>query len=134
AASPRRSWLSSRNAENSDDRDRLHLDEIVRVRERADLHHRRARSPGAEELLAHGPEVRTIAHVGDVGGDLDDAVERAAPGLDERPDRVEDRARLSLEVAAVYHAALCAAWARRIRGVNGRAARKPIELSQKSSA
>src|SRR5213594_2429177 len=91
---------------NSDDRDRLHLDEIVRVRERADLHHRRGRSPGAEELLAHGPEVRTVAHVGDVGGDLDDAVERAAPGLDERPDRGEDRARLSLEVAAVFYAAL----------------------------
>src|SRR5207247_2284473 len=38
--------------------------------------------------------------------DLDDAVERAAPGLDERPDRGEDRARLSLAVAAVFHAAL----------------------------
>src|SRR2546426_12831673 len=91
---------------NSDDRDRLHLDEIVRVRERADLHHRRGRALGAEELLAHGPEVRTVAHVGDVGGDLDDAIERAAPGLDERLDRGEDRARLRLEVAAVLHPAL----------------------------
>src|SRR5256712_4708936 len=73
---------------------------------RSDLHHRRGRALGAEELLAHGPEVRTVAHVGDVGGDLDDAVERAPPGLDERLDRGEDRARLRLEVAAVLHAAL----------------------------
>src|SRR2546423_15403428 len=55
----------------SDDRDRLDLDEIVRVREGADLHHRGGRALGAEKLLAHPPEVQAVAHVGDVGGDLE---------------------------------------------------------------
>src|SRR2546430_16572868 len=55
----------------SDDRDRLDLDEIVRVRERADLHHRGGRALGAEKLLAYPPEVQAVAHVGDVGGDLE---------------------------------------------------------------
>src|SRR5207302_8725139 len=95
--------VSSREL-GSDDRDRLDLDEIVRVGERADLHHRGGRTLGPEALLAQAPEVEAVARVGDVGGDLDDVVERAAAGLDERLDGGEHRARLGLEVAAMLHA------------------------------
>src|SRR5439155_23135907 len=51
-------------------------------------------------------EIGAVAHVGAIGIELDDAVHRAARAVYQRLQRAKRFARLSLEVAAVEHAAL----------------------------
>src|SRR6185436_1669853 len=84
----------------SHDRDRLDLDEPVRMRERADLDKRRGAALLPEKLLANRRPLRAMAHVGHVRRDLHHVRQRPALRLDERLDRVERAARLSGEVAA----------------------------------
>src|SRR5262245_9179056 len=90
----------------SQDGDRLHLDEPLGLGEGRHRHERRRRGLLAEELLADGHEVGAMTDVGEVRVHLDDAVERTAPRLDLRLERLKDGARLRLEVARVRGLAL----------------------------
>src|SRR5262245_49812657 len=90
----------------SHDGDRLDLDQVVRVRQRADLDHRGGRPPDAEDLVADHPEVGPVADVGHVRGDLDHAGERAATRFHQCLDGAEHLPRLALEIAAVGNAAV----------------------------
>src|SRR5262245_56502313 len=90
----------------SHDGDRLDLDQVVGVRQRADLDHRGGRPPDTEELVADHPEVGPVANVGHVRGDLDHAGERAAARLHESLDGAEHLPGLALEITAVRNAAV----------------------------
>src|SRR5262245_62496283 len=54
--------------------DRFHLDQVVGMRERADLDHDRGRPPLTEELVADHAEVQPPTDVGHIGGDLEHVV------------------------------------------------------------
>ena len=89
-----------------DRRDGLDLDQPGRMRERRDLDQRRGRSLAREELLTDGYEIGAIADIGDIGIELDDAINRSAGALDQGFERPESLAGLPPEVAAMENAAL----------------------------
>src|SRR5688572_30912233 len=90
----------------SHDRDGLHLDQPVRMREVAHLHEGGRRPLLAEELFADRHEVGAVPDVGQVRVHLDDALHGSAARLDLCPERLEHRARLAGEVAAMGRVAL----------------------------
>src|SRR4030095_17054027 len=70
------------------------------MRKRRDLDQRGRRSFLPKIFLAYRSEIDAVAHVGDVGLDLDHVGHRSALGFDERFYRVIGAARLSFEIAA----------------------------------
>ena len=85
-----------------DERDRLDLDEVVRVRERRGRDQRGGGELRPEELLADRHQILPVAHVGEEERELHDVGEGAAAGLDHGLEVLEGLSGLGREIAAAH--------------------------------